>query len=145
MVPVTMFADRLMRQRNARIPDYALGKDGVPTVASVTRWHLAGLIAFFLKPFLLCLGLVPAGLLALFWFRTAADQAHRAMALFVMLLPLLGAASMMRRLSVRSLDWTLVAGFVVGAVCVLFLRMPLLAAVPFAAAAGWLRMRAHGA
>ena len=143
MVPVTMFADHLMRRRNARIPELVLGASGLPTERRLTVWHLAGLIAFFLKSFTLCLGLVPAGLVALAWFDRAPDYAHRAMILFVMLLPFLGAAAMVRRLSVSSLDRSLLIGFAVGIVCIQLLRMPVLAAVPLAAAGGWLGVRIH--
>jgi mannose PTS system EIIC component len=145
MVPVTMFADHLMRQRNAQIPELALGKSGRPTEASVTVWHLAGLVAFFLKGFLLSLGLILAGLPLLMLFERAPEHYHRAMILFVMLLPFLGAAATMRRLSVRNLDRTLLVGFLVGIVCVLLLRLPLLATVPLAVAGGWIEVRSHAA
>jgi len=145
MVPVTMFADHLMRQRNRQIPELALGKTGRPTERSVTVWHLAGLIAFFLKSFLLCLGIVPAGLVVLSWFPQAPESFHHAMILFVMLLPFLGAAAMVRRLSVSNRDRMLLIGFLIGVVCVQLLRLPVLAAVPFAAAGGWLGVRSRGA
>lgn len=145
MVPVTMFADHLMRQRNRQIPDLALGGTGRPSERSVTVWHLAGLIAFFLKSFFLCLGMVPAGIVAFAWFAQAPEQVHHAMILFVMLLPFLGAAAMARRLSVDTWDRSLVLGFLVGAVCVQLLRLPVLAGVLLAAAGGWLGVRSRGA
>lgn len=141
MSPVTMFADHLMRKRNAQIPELAMGRDGKPTERSMTVWHLAGLFAFFLKSFTLCLGLVSAGLVFLGWFDDAPELGHRAMILFVLLLPFLGAASMARRLTVSNADRTLLAGFVVGVVCIQLLRMPVLAAVLLAAVGGWLGVR----
>jgi PTS system mannose-specific IIC component len=145
MVPVTMFADHLMRTRNASIPEHALAKRGMPTEGSITRWHLAGLVAFFLKSFLLCFGLVSVGLLLLPWFDRTPEQVHQAMALYVLLLPFLGAASMLRKLSVKSLDRSLLVGFLIGIVCIQVLRVPALAAIPLAAAGGWAMVRTHGA
>lgn len=144
MVPVTMFADHLMRQRNRQIPDLATGRDGRPTEVRVTTWHLAGLIAFFLKSFLLCLGFVPAGVLLVMWFRVMPEPYQKAMTLFVMLLPLLGAASMLRKLSMTVLDRSLLIGFLVGAVCVLFFRVPVAAAVLLALMGGWMEVRTRG-
>lgn len=145
MVPVTMFADHLMRQRNAQIPDLAMTASGRPTEASVTFWHMGGMVAFFLKPFLLCLALIPAGLVAVFWFKALPDAFGRAMELFITFLPLLGAAAVARRLSMNILDRTLLIGFFVGAVCVQVFRLPELAAIMIAAAGGWLGVRSHGA
>lgn len=145
MVPVTRYADHLMRQRNAQIPELALSAGGRPTESSVTIWHLAGLIAFFLKSFLLCLALVPAGLVLVSGFLTLPDAVHRAMTLFITFLPLLGAASIARKLSLNTLDRTLLIGFVVGAVSVQVFHVPELAAITLAAAGGWVGMRFHGA
>ncbi len=145
MVPVTMFADHLMRQRNARIPELALSPGGRPTESSVTVWHLAGLIAFFLKAFLLCLSLVPAGLVLVSGFLALPDAVHRAMSLFVTFLPLLGAASVARKLSMNTLDRTLLIGFAIGAVSVQMFHFPELAAIMLAAGGGWMGMRFHGA
>jgi mannose/fructose/N-acetylgalactosamine-specific phosphotransferase system component IIC len=144
MVPVTMFADHLMRQRNRQIPELALGSRGVPTEASVTRWHLAGLIAFFLKSFTLCLGFVSAGVLLVAWFLGAPEPVQRAMMLFVLFLPFLGVASMARRLSTSTLDRSMLIGFLVGAACVVLLEMPVPAAVLLAAAGGWMEVRVRG-
>jgi PTS system mannose-specific IIC component len=144
MVPVTMFADHLMRQRNRQIPDLALGRDGLPTEARVTLWHLAGLIAFFLKSVVLCLGFIPAGILLVGWFRGAPELYGKALALFVMFLPLLGAASMLRKLSMNILDRSLLIGFCIGAVCVLVLRAPVPVAVLLATMGGWVEVRTRG-
>jgi len=145
MVPVTMFADHLMRQRNAQIPDLAMTASGRPTEVSVTFWHLGGMVAFFLKPFLLCLVLVPAGLVAVLWFKALPEAFDRAMELFVTFLPFLGVAAVARRLSMNTLDRTLLIGFCVGAVCAMVFRLPELATIMIAAAGGWLGVRSHGA
>jgi len=145
MVPVTMYADHLMRQRNAQIPELALSADGRPTESGVTVWHLAGLIAFFLKAFLLCLGLVSAGLVLVSGFLALPPSVHRAMSLFVTFLPLLGAASVARKLSMNTLDRTLLIGFLIGAVSVQLFHVPEIAAIVLAAGGGWMGTRFHGA
>jgi PTS system mannose-specific IIC component len=145
MVPVTMFADHLMRQRNAQIPELALSSGGRPTETGVTTWHLAGLIAFFLKSFFMCLALVPAGLVLVAGFRLLPVPFSRAMEVFITLLPLLGAASVAHRLSMNTLDRTLLMGFCVGAVSVQLFHVPELAAIMLAVAGGWVGVRSHGA
>ncbi len=143
MAPVTMFVDHLMRQRNAKLPEFAAAAAGV-TEGRVAIAHLAGLIAFFLKSFVLCLVLVPAGLLALSWLVKLPDVAHRAMTLFVTLLPLLGVAAVARKLSIRTLDRYLLIGCGVGAACVLLLHAPMPVTAALAAVAGWLGGRTYG-
>jgi mannose/fructose/N-acetylgalactosamine-specific phosphotransferase system component IIC len=145
MVPVTMFADHLMRKRNAQIPELALSSGGSPTEAGVTAWHLAGLMAFFLKSFFMCLAMVPAGLLLVGVFRSLPAPFSRAMVVFVTLLPLLGASSVARKLSMNTLDRTLLIGFCVGAVSVQLFHFPEMAAIMLAAAGGWVGVRSHGA
>jgi mannose PTS system EIIC component len=145
MVPVTMFADHLMRKRNAQIPELALSSGGSPTEAGVTAWHLAGLMAFFLKSFFMCLAMVPAGLVLVGVFRSLPAPFSRAMVVFVTLLPLLGAASVARKLSMNTLDRTLLIGFCVGAVSVQLFHFPEMAAIMLAAAGGWVGVRSHGA
>ncbi len=144
MAPVTMFADHLMRQRNAKLPEFAAATEGV-TEGRVALAHLAGLIAFFLKSFVLCLILVPAGLVALSWLLRLPAVVHRAMALFVTLLPLLGVAAVARKLSMRMLDRYLLAGCGIGAAGVLLLNVPVPVMVVLASVAGWLvGVRSHG-
>jgi mannose/fructose/N-acetylgalactosamine-specific phosphotransferase system component IIC len=117
---------------------------GRPTEVSVTFWHLGGMVAFFMKPFLLCLALIPAGLVAVLWFKTLPVAFGQAMELFVTFLPLLGVAAVARRLSMNTLDRTLLLGFCIGAVCVLVFHLPEFAAIMIAAAGGWLGVRSHG-
>jgi mannose/fructose/N-acetylgalactosamine-specific phosphotransferase system component IIC len=144
MVPFTMYADNLLRKRNRQIPDLAVAGDGSPTEARVTAWHLAGLLAFFLKSFVLCLGFVAAGVPLALWFRQAPELYQRAMTIFVMLLPLLGVASMTRKLTTSTLDRALFIGFLCGAVGVMVLKVPVLAAVVVAAIGGWMEVRSRG-
>jgi len=67
------------------------------------------------------------------------------MEVFVTLLPLLGAASVARRLSMNTLDRTLLMGFCIGAVSVQLFHLPELAAIMLTAAGGWVGVRSHGA
>jgi PTS system mannose-specific IIC component len=144
MAQLTMFADHLMRQRNARLPEFALAAAGV-TETRIAIAHLAGLVAFFLKSFVLCLVLVPAGLLALSGFVRLPEVVHRAMTLFVTLLPILGVAAVARKLSIRTLDRHLLIGCAIGAACVLLLHVPMPVTAALAAVAGWLGGRTYGA
>ena len=144
MVPVTMYADSLMRQRNRRIIEHAVGKEGMPTERSVTVWHLAGLLAFFLKSFALCLGFVAVGVLLVSLFSGAPEAYQRSMELFVMFLPLLGVASMARKLSTSAADRSLLVGFLAGAISVLVFKIPILAAVVLASIGGWVEVRRRG-
>jgi mannose/fructose/N-acetylgalactosamine-specific phosphotransferase system component IIC len=141
MVPLTMVADHVMRMRNARIPELALGRSGMPSEARVTGWHLAGLIAFFLKSFLLCLGMIPAGLVLMVLFLTLPPAAHSAMTLYIPFLPLLGGALVLQKLSMQVFDRFLLAGFLTSVLCVHVLQVPVLAAVALAAGAGWVGVR----
>jgi PTS system mannose-specific IIC component len=144
MVPVTMYADQVLRQRNRRIAERAIGREGTATAASVTTWHLAGLFAFFLKAFTLSLGFTAAGVVLLSWFLQAPDAYRRAMSLFVLFLPLLGVASMARKLSMSVLDRSLLLGFLIGSVSVLLFKAPVLAAVVLASIGGWVEVRSRG-
>ncbi|MDA8099229.1 MAG: PTS sugar transporter subunit IIC [Nitrospiraceae bacterium] len=141
MIPGTMLADHLMRQRNARIPQLVLDEKGLPSEARITGWHLAGLIAFFLKSFILCLVLVPAGLAVLPLFVRLPEPFHIAMVPFISLLPLLGVAAMTRKLSMQVLDRFLTIGFVVAVLCVSVLGLPAPAAVSASALGGWVGAR----
>lgn len=144
MVPVTMYGDQLVRQRNRRIVERALGRGGTATATRVSFWHLAGLLAFFLKAFTLCLGFTAVGVVLLTWFLKAPDAYQRAMTLFVLFLPLLGVASMARKLSMSVLDRSMLLGFLIGAVCVSLFKTPVLAAVVLASIGGWVEVRFRG-
>lgn len=113
MVPVTMAVDGTVRKRNSRLADRAVSAPGEDAGKKLSRAHLTGLSVFFLKSFVLYLALVPAGLVAVSLFARMPEKAHSAMALFVKLLPFLGAALVVRKLSIRNLDRFFLAGFIV--------------------------------
>jgi hypothetical protein len=139
-----MAADHILREQNARLPGLAMSPRGDATERRIAAAHLAGVGAFFLKSFVLYVILVPAGLGAMHLFHRMPGPAHRAMALFVTLLPFLGVASVARKLSLRTLDRLLIGGAVIGAAAAQLLHLPYVAVLILAAAAGWQVARYHG-
>jgi len=142
MVPVTMFVDGIIRERNSRLVEVALAAGEEKNAGRVlARAHLAGLVIFFLKSFLLYLVFIPAGLIALRLFAGMPEKMHAAMALFVKLLPLLGAALIVRKLSIRTMDRFFLAGFAVAALLTTALHPHALVTILLALAAGFFGMR----
>ena len=144
MSPLTMIVETAMRKGNARLGTSLFASSGRPAAAALSRAHLAGLALFFAKSFLLCLVLVPAGLLALEAFERLPAVFHEAMMLFVKLLPLLGVASIARKLSIRIFDRFLVGGFLLAAVLGLAFAVSPAVIILLAVAAGWMGVRFHG-
>ena len=141
MVPLTMQADAFVRKRNSKLVEKVLSS-GVDNIAqAVTRAHLSGILAFFLKSFVLCLIIIPAGIIAVQLFEHLPATVHRALALFVKLLPLLGAALIARKLSIKAFDLFLLIGFVIAAVCGLIFHVPVLIVLLLTIIAGWLGAR----
>ena len=138
IVPITMKVDGIVRTRNSRLVDAAQcspgEKDGGRLVA---RAHLTGLMIFFVKSFVLYLLFIPAGLAALRLFERMPDKMHGAMVLFVKLLPLLGAALVVRKLSIRTMDRFFLAGFILAAFLTVALHVPALVTIVLVVAAGF--------
>jgi len=111
MVPITMMADGLVRQWNSRIADKALAASGRLGGAVLSRIQCAGLGFFFLKSFVLYILFIPLGLAAVALFGRLPLVFHRALALFVRLLPLVGVALVMSKLSVNTFDKYFFLGF----------------------------------
>ncbi len=142
MVPVTMFIDRIVRERNSRLVDAALSRvQDEAGGRGLSRAHLTGLVIFFLKSFVLYLALLPAGLAAVSLFAGMPERVHGAMALYVKLLPLLGVALVLRKLSIRTLDLFFLTGFAAAAVLALVFHAPPLVIILLAAGAGFLGTR----
>lgn len=138
MAPVTMAADGFIRKRNARLAEWA-GKAGAEDAEKrIGLAQLAGLGAFFLQSFVLYILLVPAGLALVLAFNGLPEQVHSAMALFLKLLPLLGAALVVRKLSIRALDRFVLAGFAAALLSALMFHFHPGIAVLIATVAGWL-------
>ena len=143
MAPVTMAADRFMRDLNGRIAKRAMNADDAAVERRIIYTQVAGMAVFFLKFFLLYLVLVPSGLLAAAAFRAMPVKVHEAMVFFLMLLPLLGAAMVIHKLSRERVDRFVLFGFVAALLTVLLFRLHPVIAVFAAAVSGWLGVRYH--
>ena len=75
-VPFTMMADTYVRTWNSRLVDAAHTATGVDSARSLSKAHLTGLCAFFLKSAVLYALLLPAGLAAAALFLRAPATVH---------------------------------------------------------------------
>lgn len=141
MAPVTMAADSYIRKRNGRLASWTEEATGSRLEARVTGAQCAGMLSFFLKIFLLCLVILPLGLIALRGYALLPAPFSASMATFVKLLPLLGAALIIRRLSRESVDRYVLFGFLIALIATLLFRFPPAGAVLCALIAGWLGVR----
>jgi mannose/fructose/N-acetylgalactosamine-specific phosphotransferase system component IIC len=141
MAPATMKADDIIRHWNSRLDDGLVSGPGLHPGRSLVRAHLSGIPAFFLKSFVLYLVFVPAGIAAVSAFNHLPDRIHHAMTLFVNLLPLLGAALVVRKLSVRPVDLFLLSGFVMATLAGLLFHAPALVVILLTMTGGWLGAR----
>ncbi len=139
LVPITMRADGIVRVANARFFPADAGRDD----RALARAQAAGLAVFFLKTFVLLLVSLPFGIAAIGLFLRLPAPAHRAMTVFVTLLPLLGAAAVVRKMSVRTLDRFVVAGFAAALLCGSTTTMPAWSLLALAAMLGWVGARWH--
>lgn len=135
----TMAADRFVRAVNgvlaARVDAAAAGQD---LEGRMVRVHWTGMGIFYLKTFVLILLSLPPGIAAVHLFRHAPAALHDAAAFLLVLLPLTGAAAMVRRLTVRIWDPSLLVGFALAAGAGLLLGVPAVFLPAMAAAAGWI-------
>ncbi len=141
IVPLTMRADTFIRERNSRLVENALSSGMDERARRIALAHLSGIPAFFLKSFLLCLVIIPAGVAAVLLFDRLPGTVHRALSLFVKLLPLLGAALIARKLSIKAFDLFLLIGFAVAVIFGLLFHVPLLIVLVLTVIAGWLGAR----
>jgi len=141
MVPLTMWADTFIRHRNSKLMENAFSSNAENMAQAIRRSHLSGIFAFFLKSFVLCLFIIPAGMAAVQLVEHLPGTVQRALSLFVKLLPLLGAALIVRKLSIRLFDLFLIIGFVIAAIFGLLLQVPVLIVLLFTVIAGWLGAR----
>jgi len=141
IVPITMKVDDVVRQKNSRLAEAAVARSGEHAGRRLARAHFAGLGIFFLKPLVLYLVFLPMGLIAVSLFADMPEQVHHALSLFVKLLPLLGAAMVLRKLSMRQFDRHLLTGFIIAAVSVQVLHVHAFVVVLLTVTAGWLGAR----
>jgi len=138
MVPATMKADVIIRHWNSRLADALVTGPGTDLGRALVRAHLSGLPVFFLKSFVLCLVFLPAGVAAVSAFNHMPEHVHRAMSLFVKLLPLVGAALVARKLSMRMIDLFFLGGFMIAALAGLLFHAPALIIILLTVTGGWL-------
>lgn len=141
MAPVTMLADRFIRNQNARLAEWAQEAGDADAGRRLVTAHLAGLGVFFLKSFVILLVLVPMGLGAVQVYDALPGKVHAAMSLFMRLLVFLGAALMIRKLSRDVVDRFVLFGAVSSVIGTLMLHIHPGVSVTIAAAAGWLGVR----
>ncbi len=139
--PITMMADQVARQFNARLVHAAQSASGPDLRTRIARAHVSGIGVFFLKSLAVYLAFIPVGIVAARLFLAMPDPFHRAMALFVKLLPLMGAALAARRLSMKAVDLFLLGGFVVAVLMGQMFQAPALVILPLAVAGGLLGVR----
>lgn len=141
MVPPTMKADSLIRAWNSRLADSALTTSGSNAGHALGRTQVAGLALFFLKSFILCCIFIPPGVVAVGLFGYLPAAFHRAMSLFVKLLPILGVALVVRKLSIRTFDQYFLVGFVIAALVGQLTRAHPFVVLLVTATAGWIGAR----
>ncbi|HEY6010906.1 MAG TPA: PTS sugar transporter subunit IIC [Nitrospirota bacterium] len=141
LAPVTMMADHIARQFNARLARNAFAPAGTDIRKTLVRAQAAGVGVFFLKSLVIYLVFIPLGVLAVRLFLGMPDMYHRAMALFIKLLPLIGVALAVRKLTIRTLDAFLISGYVIAALMGQLFSAPALAIMPLALMGGWLGVR----
>jgi mannose PTS system EIIC component len=124
MVSLTMLGDTILRRWTARLDRVAVAGFANNAGYSLAKAHVIGITAFFLKSFILYLIIIPVGIAAVAGFLLLPDPVHRAMTFFVKLLPYLGAALIVRKLSIKHLDLFLLSGFVIAAVPGLVFSVP---------------------
>ena len=141
MLPVTMVADGVIRTFNSRLAEAPLAAPAEQAGALLAQAQLKGLLVFFLKSFILYLVFIPVGLIAAGLFARFPEKVHQAMALFVKLLPLLGAAVILRKLSIKTLDSFFLAGFVIAAVLTMVFQSQVMIIVLVVVGAGFIGAR----
>lgn len=141
MVPATMRAEGIIRHWNSRLSDGVVNRPGPDPGRALARAQLLGLSLFFLKSFVLYLVFLPLGVVAVSLFGQLSGNVHRAMSLFVKVLPLLGAAVVARKLSTKTIDLFLVGGFMIAAMTGQLFHAPAYIIILLAATGGWLGAR----
>ena len=141
IVPATMRADGIVRHWNSRLADDVMTGPGPDAGRRLARAHLSGLPVFFMKSFVLYLVFLPLGLAAVSAFNHLPENVHRAMSLFVKLIPLVGVALVVRKLSMKTVDLFLLSGFIVAAMAGQIFHAPTLIIILLVVTGGWLGAR----
>ncbi len=140
MAPITMKANSIIRHWNSRLADTVVTGPGPDAGRSLAVAHLWGIPVFFMKSFVLYLVFIPLGIVAVFVFGHLPDKVHQAMSLFVKLLPLVGVALVMRKLTMKTIDLYILGGFMIAAAG-WFFHVPVLIIMLLVVTGGWLGAR----
>jgi len=141
LVPVTMKAEAMVRSWNSVLADRVQAVPGEKRGRALNRAQFTGLVFFFLKSFVLYALFIPAGVVALASFGRLPGFIHVALSLFVKLLPVLGVALVVRKLSVKVFDQFFFIGFLTAVCFGQAIHAPALVVLLLTAAAGWLGAR----
>jgi mannose/fructose/N-acetylgalactosamine-specific phosphotransferase system component IIC len=142
LAQLTMAADRVVRTLNGRlVSDVDAASAGDALDRRLVRAHVLGLGVFYTKSFFLCALTLPIGYAAVRFFTAAPAALQDTAAFLLALFPLIGSASMVRRLTVRNFDWFLLGGFCAVAAAGLVLHLPAVALPVIAAVAGWIGVK----
>jgi PTS system mannose-specific IIC component len=141
MVPATMKADSIVRHWNSRLADPVLAASKKKMRSALMRAHFSGLSAFYLKSVILYVVFLPLGIAAVFAFKQLPENFHRAMSLYVKLLPLLGISLVVRKLSMNMIDPFLLIGFAIAAGAGYFLHGQTILVLLLVVSGGWLGAR----
>lgn len=142
LAPLTMAADRVVRALNGRlVSGVDAASAGNALDRRLVRAHLLGMGVFYAKSLILCAVTLPVGYSAVRVFAAAPAALQETAAFVLVLLPLVGVASMVRRLTVNNFDWFLLGGFCASAVAGLALRLPAVALPAVAAVVGWVGVK----
>ncbi len=145
MSPLSMALDTFIRKWNSRLVERAVSATGADPGTAVARAHLSGIVAFFLKSFVLNIFFIPVGLAAAALFLRSPRNVHDAMEIFVRILPLLGAAVVLNKLSIAMIDRALLAGFAAASLLVLLVPAHPLMIIALTVMTGlaWFRLLEH--
>jgi mannose/fructose/N-acetylgalactosamine-specific phosphotransferase system component IIC len=141
MVTMTMKAEGAVRTWNSRFSEKALSISGPHTGSALFRAQCAGIALFFLKSFVLYCIFIPLGIAATGLYRHLPSAFPRALSLFVKLLPLVGVALVVRKLTVKSFDQYVLAGFATAVLFGQLMHVPGVVVLLLTAAVGWIGAR----
>jgi mannose/fructose/N-acetylgalactosamine-specific phosphotransferase system component IIC len=141
MVTMTMKAEGVVRTWNSRFVEKALSTPGRNIGPALFRAQCAGLALFFLKSFVLYCIFIPLGIAATGLYRHLPSTFPRALSLFVKLLPLVGVALVVRKLTVKTFDQYVLAGFATAVLIGQVMQASGLVVLLLTAAAGWIGAR----
>ncbi|HUI46221.1 MAG TPA: PTS sugar transporter subunit IIC [Nitrospirota bacterium] len=141
MVTMTMKAEGAVRTWNLRFSEKALSTSGPNTGHALFHAQCAGLALFFLKSFVLYCIFIPLGIAATGLYRHLPGAFPRALSLFVKLLPLVGVALVVRKLTVKSFDQYVLAGFATAVLFGQLIHAPGIVVLLLTAVVGWIGAR----